>query len=487
MWMNLYDENMLLICAMHFYEPQRALSWIQTYKNHPYFFTTNGESWIPVGQNDAITWPELRGVFMNKDIQSVERYFQMLVKNGVNCMRLMLEYCHGESRYFEKPAGNFQPNMVAVWDTLFKLANKYGIRFLITPFDTYWMRRRWKHHPYNTVNGGPCPTKSQWLLSKSMRTAIRNRLAFVTERWGKDGAIFAWDLWNEIHPVHARNEVEQLSHFIDDIGGFLRKKEIQLYGRAHLQTVSFYGVSLLKDERIASTAFHHPLLDFATIHLYDEPAIDRPKNSIGAAVACGRLTRKIISEISDNRPFFDSEHGPIYTYNKRRKMLDESFDNEYFANMQWAHFASGGAGGGMRWPYRRPHVLTAGMRRSQYSLSEFIKLVDWKTFSRKSLNDSITFPGGNVLHFSCGDEKQAIIWLLNREHSNSRGRQRKYSNQCTMNLSMPSGKYKMICWNTDEARIVHNEELNMTANSFYQVTIPPFQKNLALLITQNSI
>ena len=29
--------------------------------------------------------------------------------------------------------------------------------------------------------------------------------------------------------------------------------------------------------------------------------------------------------------------------------------------MSWAHLASGGAGGGMRWPNRHPHVLTSGM------------------------------------------------------------------------------------------------------------------------------
>ncbi|TIL77742.1 MAG: hypothetical protein E5Y81_12695, partial [Mesorhizobium sp.] len=36
---------------------------------------------------------------------------------------------------------------------------------------------------------------------------------------------------------------------------------------------------------------------------------------------------------------------------------------EYFRHLQWAHLAAGGAGGGMRWPNRSPHVLTPGMRR----------------------------------------------------------------------------------------------------------------------------
>jgi hypothetical protein len=105
-----------------------------------------------------------------------------------------------------------------------RLAAKYKIRFLLTPFDTFWMRRRWAYHPYNKRNGGPCSTTTQWLLSKGMRTAIKNRFAFFTERWGASGIIFGWDLWNEIHPVHARNEIQQLSNYIEDVGGFLRSE-----------------------------------------------------------------------------------------------------------------------------------------------------------------------------------------------------------------------------------------------------------------------
>nr|GFC97587.1 hypothetical protein [Tanacetum cinerariifolium] len=72
------------------------------------------------------------------------------------------------------------------------------------------------------------------------------------------------------------------------------------------------------------------------------------------------------------RPFFDSEHGPIYTFNNRRRTLPEAFDDAYFRHMQWAHFASGGAGGGLRWPYRQPHdrlITRRGTRRAPRSQS----------------------------------------------------------------------------------------------------------------------
>jgi hypothetical protein len=33
--------------------------WIEVAPGAPYFQTDRGESWTPIGQNDAVTWPEL--------------------------------------------------------------------------------------------------------------------------------------------------------------------------------------------------------------------------------------------------------------------------------------------------------------------------------------------------------------------------------------------------------------------------------------------
>src|SRR3954447_15478273 len=120
------------------FTPASNIPWIEVAKGAPYFITEEGKDWTPIGQNDAITWPDLQGLFRRKDIASVESYLKMLAEQGVTCLRLMLEYCHGENRYFEKPAGNFQPNMIKLWDDLFALCENYGMRILLTPYDTFW-------------------------------------------------------------------------------------------------------------------------------------------------------------------------------------------------------------------------------------------------------------------------------------------------------------------------------------------------------------
>ena len=91
-----------------------ALPWVRVRK--PYFATEDGAPFHPIGQNDAITWPELEGLFRRRDCATVEAYFRTLAAHGVTVLRLMLEYSQFESRYFERPAGSFEPNMVRLWD-----------------------------------------------------------------------------------------------------------------------------------------------------------------------------------------------------------------------------------------------------------------------------------------------------------------------------------------------------------------------------------
>ena len=47
-------------------------------------------------------------------------------------------------------------NMVQLWDDLFAVAEKVGLHILLTPYDTFFIGRRWQYHPYNRANGGPC-------------------------------------------------------------------------------------------------------------------------------------------------------------------------------------------------------------------------------------------------------------------------------------------------------------------------------------------
>ena len=360
--------------------------WIQKAPNAPYFTTDQGHPWTPIGQNDSITWFELSGLENRKDRPDTKRHLTWLKDQGVTVLRLMLEYAETGQHFWDNPAGHINPKMVQLWDDLFQLTRETGLRILLTPMDTFWHYVHWDIHPWNQANGGPCPARTHLMTHPAVRTLIKQRLAFATERWGRDGTIFAWDLWNEMHPVQGEDHPTCVPDYIADVGPWLRDLETRLHGRPHLQTVSIFGPELHWKPWLNEPVFRHPALDFANNHFYAEGSIDHPQDTVAPALATAALVREALSEIKDQRPFFDTEHGPIHTFKDHRITLPEPFDDEYFRHMQWAHLAAGGAGGGMRWPNRHPHRLTIGMRREQHALAKFLPLIDWPNFDRRPLD-----------------------------------------------------------------------------------------------------
>lgn len=430
------------------------MPWVRVSPGSPYFLDDTGAPFTPIGQNDAISWIELNGLFRRRDLPGVERHLVWLRDHGVTVLRLMLEYAQVRTRYFEKPIGRCVPAMVQLWDDLFALCERVGLRLLLTPFDTFWTWRHWKHHPYNRANGGPLNHPSRLLLCPATRQAIKDRLRFAAERWGGSGALFAWDLWNEIHPAQAQDSADNFGEFIADLSAAVREAETRRWGRSHPQTVSLFGpeIALQPHLELREPIFRHPDLDFASLHIYERGPIDNPRDTVRPAEAMGRIVRESIAEIRDGRPFLDSEHGPIHAFKDRKRTLSEPFDDEYFRHLQWAHFASGGAGGGMRWPNRNPHVLTAGMRRAQAGLAGFAPLVDWARFRRANLNAEARVAGGPAAVFACGDREQAVVWVLRRGPLASDGRLRRGAPPLRLQVSVPGlapGACHVTAWDTE--------------------------------------
>jgi hypothetical protein len=462
-----------------------SLPWITVARQAPYFVTADGMPWTPIGQNDAITWPELAGLIGQRDLAAVERHLRCLRDSGVTCLRLMLEYCQDGQCYFESPAGQVQPSMVALWDDLVGLCRSFGVRLLLTPFDTFFTWNNWTDHPYNRVNGGPCSDRTELLSCPQTRELIKARLAFATARWGSSGVIFAWDLWNEMHPAQGQDHPRCFENFIEDVGPFLRSLEIRLHGRAHLQTVSIFGPELMWKPWLNEPVYRHPLLDFATIHLYEEGTIDFPEDTVAPAICTGRLIREALAEIRDTRPLFDSEHGPIHTFKDHGLTLPEAFDDEYFRHMQWAHFASGAAGGGMRWPNRTPHALTPGMRRAQKALAGFLPLIDWPRFQRRILKDVVISPGSPVAAFACGDADQAVIWLLRTDTVGADGmidRTQPSVAACLAVAGFGPGRYHVTYWDTELGRALGEAELDHNGKGPLTLAAPPIRADLAIAV-----
>jgi len=388
--------------------PTPSLAPVRVAPGGRYFETFDGDPFLFFGPNDAISWPGLAGLYRRRDPAAADAYLETLAASGVTVLRLMLEYAHRDGWYFERPFGTFNPVLVRLWDDLFMACARHGIRVLLTPWDTFWMARRWHRHPYNAANGGPARSPADLFTQEPVIEATLNRLRFVVERWGGAGTIAAWDLFNEIHPHWGGTPVRQ-SAVIARLSDGVREIERKTWGFVRPQTVSIFGPE--PSEEYEEMILRHPSLDFATTHIY-QGAIDHPGDTIEPALTMASWVRHALARTPHDRPFTDTEHGPIHLFNDHKKMLPEPFDDEYERHLMWAHLASGGAGGGMRWPARHPHLLTPGMLGALSSLAGFARLIDWRRFTPRDAGADVTVGTEKVCAFGCRDSRQAVLWLL---------------------------------------------------------------------------
>src|SRR4028118_841987 len=117
--------------------PTPTLAPIRVAPGGRYFETFDGEPFLFIGSNDAIAWPGLAGLYRRRDLDGVDAYLGGLAQSGVTILRLMLEYAHREGRYFERPAGRFNPAMIRLWDDLFARCEQHGLRVLLAPWDNF--------------------------------------------------------------------------------------------------------------------------------------------------------------------------------------------------------------------------------------------------------------------------------------------------------------------------------------------------------------
>ncbi|WP_075214047.1 hypothetical protein [Mongoliimonas terrestris] len=440
-----------------------GLPWVRVVPGVPAFETEDGAPFVPIGHNDALSWVDLSGLYRRRDVESAAANLCALRHHGVTVVRMMLECAHARHRLLESPVGRFNPHVVRFWDDLVGLAESTGLRLLLTPFDTFWTWIRWRHHAYNVENGGPLRSPHRLLVDPGARAAIKNRLSFAVRRWGGSGAIFGWDLWNEIHPAMAEESADVFPAFIADLSGHVRRLELDLYGRSHPQTVSLFGPELWWRPHmpLEDPIFRHPDLDFSTIHIYREGTIDDPRDTVAPALDMGSITADCVGKVPPDRPFLDTEHGPIHRFKDKKKALPEPFDDEYFRHMQWAHLAAGGAGGGMRWPNRHPHRLTDGMRQAQAVLSAFCALVDWQQFRRVVVHRPEPDTGA-VAAFATGDRHQAVVWAIRRDTIGPDGRLDAAAPPIEAQVLVPTlepGRYRVRLFDTRAGVVVSSTDV----------------------------
>jgi mannan endo-1,4-beta-mannosidase len=435
------------------------------------FVFPDGRVTVPIAFNDSYTWTGCDALFNSGDAKSVDDYVSKLRADGVNVVRMFLEAVVPEpGRLLESPLGRYNKPVVEFWDRFLPICERHGLTVLISPWDTFWINQPWTASPYNKANGGPCTIPRDFITMPEARKWEKARIRFMIDRWGASHAIFAIDLLNE-HDIWWGASPEERQAWLNDMAAFTRAYELKKWGRVHMLTVS--SAAAEPTGAIAEDVYHQPLFDFATTHLYYWGTVNDPKNAIDPVVSFNHGVRYALGQIQDGRPYTDSESGPI-----DRWIQQQPFDEQVFHHMSWAHLASGGAGAGMRWPYRSPHSLTPVMLRTLRSIAQVANRIDWASFISRNADNRLSSNSSGMLLMGSGDSRQVIAWLADdtRNHPG-----RRIGNATLRVKGLSPGRYEATCWDTKIGVPVKTATLKPVSGEI-AIPLPSFESDIAVTV-----
>lgn len=419
----------------------------------------DGRAFVPIGDHLGLSWGYARslfpgdvwdaatGVYHNFHAQPSyegppDPYFFMLQSHGVNTMRVFMEF-HGVdqegnpdlprgSYWLESPAGEFNPDMRAFLHNLLTMAERYDLRLILSPFDTFLYDETFDaQNPFAIAQGGVLGDIDRFFHEPGTLAQAKARMDVLVS-WLHESPyahrVLAWEVVNEwdswewtLNPEYAdarEREMHIRSLWVLELARHLREIDPDRL---------IANPSVSRDPRgpSARLAFNAREFDLQLPHYYTSGSEEPIHNPAGdrrflAASQHASLTAYWLTSRIDLRPVLNAEWGltranwpggtpgysPAYT-----RAEDESL----YRAILWTSLAAGQAGGSLRiatdelQPWY--HSLTPAMRLAQQAMAGFVAHpqfdVDWA-----SVRMPIRVAFGEGAAFASGDALQAVVYIL---------------------------------------------------------------------------
>ncbi len=505
-------------------EPGYETNFVRVAPSRRYFQTEDGNI-LPicsyhhqiVGHPFCLEWNPTRGPKNWNYSPGIGRaYAKYLQEQGINMIKIILEEAYileydNRIGLFQDPVGIYNPEVVGFWDMFFDWADDAGLKIYICFYHMDQVVRNWTKHPFSANQGGPGPADqvdATWYTSPAFRRMHYRDFCYVIDRWGQRDCIFALDLMGEAN-MHCGGSPQQLLDWQRDLYPRIREYAINRWGKCHMLTM-IGGDS--PSQLHPGLFFNNPNLDFYALNLYSGSVANPvlPNNGgvdvINPALLVNERVRLALDTMKKPFPFLITETGPIGVVQGIHHSLDDYCivdgqpssvaDDEYFHNMTWAHFASGGSGSPTRWGFREESsdeeecFLTDSMRRDLFSLNQFQQCIDLNTFQSHNIdgnleldvNESRGARGSVPKAFLMGaaDEWQGIAWVL-------RDRDPMPSDPTPTALDLTlivhnraQGTYDVKLYDTRQATTVAEYEISVGEEQNLRIPIPALEEDIAL-------
>lgn len=321
----------------------------KSHNNPNYLKFSSGEPFFGIGHN--VAWVH------NSSPDVFERYFSLMREAGCNMSRVWI--CDWSLPLEPDGIGNYSRHSSEKLDKIIDAASKNGI-YLILCLDTYgslmeesgmWGEGKWGMNPYNKKNGGPCKKPEDFFTLPEAIRAYKNKLRYISARWGYSPNILSFELWNEYNAP--ADWMKEMAEYLKSVG---RGGELVTTSVGYPHGTDFdEGLTWRLDD-----------VDIVTFHFYGNGADADIINPLM------QKSHEVMNKYS--KPFVASEFG--IDFSRDDKCYDEKGEGTALHNSIWASVFSGSLGTAMNW-WHDSYIRPKNLYRHYFALSKFLEGINW--------------------------------------------------------------------------------------------------------------
>lgn len=250
--------------------------------NNQFMRFDNSTPYYPVGTNVAWNDQTLTQYYQN--------FFSNIPTNGMTWTRYWLcdfarqglEWKSGHWSGWYNGLGKYSQKAAALLDNVLDLcATKGSYMQLVLQYHgqfTNSVNPEWADNPYNTSNGGPLSSASQFFNSTTAKTQTKKQYRYIVARWGFSPNILAWEMFNEVN--YTEGVATEIDAWHDEMSLYLKSLDIH----NHLVTTSTHN-----SNGLLSSFDNNAGLDLLQFHYYGSHL---ETNILGAAQTLDGLISK---------------------------------------------------------------------------------------------------------------------------------------------------------------------------------------------------
>ncbi len=446
----------------------------------------DGSLYIGLGHN-LLGW-EWSGSSNSPGTYDYDRWLERLAASGGNMAQF--DFCEGdqiewtphptELSYSSAWQGLGRYNQKASWrmDHIVSKAEQLGVffRLCFSHWEDFDHEAKgfpdwgWARNPYNSANGGPVATVTEFFTDKKAKEYYQRYLRYIVARWGYNKNILTYEVWNEADAPHmiwgtGHNYKSNQANILEwhrEMSAYLKSLDPH-----HLVTTSFAN-NLNQD-----SIWKLPDIDLTTIHRY--PAfnqwIDGGFKKFEVEECLTYLIRKRAE--SDPKPVLVGE------FTVSPFGLKDTHDDPTgiaFHNQLWVSIMQGALGTAMHWQW--DYYLDAFDLYYHYKpLAAFLAGEDLRNMT------AFTEKGAAANAYGRKSRTKAYVWIHDAKHTFIDRHQAHGTitgHRCEL-TDMESGKYALQFLDPYSGALLREFAQDCLAGKM-SIPIPEFSRDVAVKV-----